>query len=965
VTNITKYTELASGLYYKKNVQWAESKEEIETYPGGALAQAGPYQVLFGNNLNSEGAIDLQSHEGKRFRSNILGLAYYDSATGNSVLIGQIQDSQGELIAPNQVLYPDAFSGVRADVRYTYQRGQFEQDVILREQPPTPESLGLNGETTEIEVLTEFLNPPEARVVEHRERENSLSDHEISWGGSWIGQGRAFALGEEEASSEPVAQVRVRREYNTVQGRHILVEAVPLSKIGSQLGNLPLHASRPGKLPKTASKRPMIPKTPMARLQGQPMKLASVTPLNQGYVLDYLQINSSQTNMIFKGDTTYLISGANNFSGTVTFEGGTVLKFSTNFASIVVNSTIISQTSPYRPAILTSMNDNTVGDTISGSTGNPIVNSTYLSDTEFGASSPISNFRFCYASIAFADYSPCLTNCQFNHCFWPVAVNGSVNPSASLHNVLVSRGAADGIGVFVAQREVEPAVVVGEHLDVNNSFIQNSYLQVTNSIFCNDTALVSGSGSHNGFYNTPEFGDNAFTNTSYPYQTVGGGSYYLPTNSPFHNVGTTNIDPAVLADIAARTTYPPVLYSGTFLAVGSTLGPQAPRDNVGATDLGYHYDPLDYLIGGVDLTNNLNFTAGTAVGWYEAYGNCNSSTSPGNPYFGGQPYGIAIDDGGNLSFSGTVTQPCRAALYNLVQEGNGNCTTYGWMAGFVFNGSGNLPLPQMSANFTKWSTTMAYSPLRDNWDSGIASFVNSEFYVTGLASYNSVFDYTNCLFWRSWLGVNSGASAGYQNCTFYNGALGLYRGAGQTASFWSILDCAFDGTAFVAQDGLNGNPSNTHFDYNAYNAANRGWTNAVLVWGIPAVGTLEIIGAHDQTTITNYNWESSWFGNFYLPTNSPLINAGGTTANQLGLYHFTTQTNQVPEANSIVDIGYHYVATDAFGNPLDSNGDGIPDYLEDANGNGLVDSGEIGWNIPGDLGLQVIISRPRNGTTVP
>ena len=61
----------------------------------------------------------------------------------------------------------------------------------------------------------------------------------------------------------------------------------------------------------------------------------------------------------------------------------------------------------------------------------------------------------------------------------------------------------------------------------------------------------------------------------------------------------------------------------------------------------------------------------------------------------------------------------------------------------------------------------------------------------------------------------------------------------------------------------------------------------------------------------------------------------------LGLYHFTTQTNQVKETNSIVDIGYHYVAVNAYGQPVDSNGDGIPDYLEDANGDGLFDVGDL------------------------
>jgi hypothetical protein len=424
---------------------------------------------------------------------------------------------------------------------------------------------------------------------------------------------------------------------------------------------------------------------------------------------------------------------------------------------------------------------------------------------------------------------------------------------------------------------------------------------------------------------------------------VGGGSFYLAANSPFHNVGTTNIDPKVLADIAVRTTYPPVVYSNTFISTATSLGPQAVRDNAGAPDLGYHYDPMDYLIGGVDLTTNLAFTAGTSVGWYEAMGHTS---------FSGQPYGVAIDNGGNLTISGTASQPCHVALYDLVQEGNGNCITYGWMAGFVLNGSGSLPLPQLSANFTKWNSTMAYSPLRDNSDSGIGQFANCELYVNGLASYDSTFYYTNCLLWRSWLGVNSGRNASYQNCTFYNGALNLARSAGQSASSWAIVNCAFDGTAFPVRDGLNGNTNNTHFDFNAYNAANQSWTNCILVWGIAGVGTLEKIGAHDQTNLSTFGWQSSWLGNSYLPPNSPLINVGSTTADQLGLFHFTTQTNQLPEGKSIVDIGYHYVATDAFGIPLDTNGDGIPDYLEDANGNGIFDVGDLGnWLISPYNGL--------------
>jgi len=41
-------------------------------------------------------------------------------------------------------------------------------------------------------------------------------------------------------------------------------------------------------------------------------------------------------------------------------------------------------------------------------------------------------------------------------------------------------------------------------------------------------------------------------------------------------------------------------------------------------------------------------------------------------------------------------------------------------------------------------------------------------------------------------------------------------------------------------------------------------------------------------------------GNYYLPSGSPLINAGSATAGQFGLSHYTTQASQVKEADSIV-----------------------------------------------------------------
>ncbi len=92
-------------------------------------------------------------------------------------------------------------------------------------------------------------------------------------------------------------------------------------------------------------------------------------------------------------------------------------------------------------------------------------------------------------------------------------------------------------------------------------------------------------------------------------------------------------------------------------------------------------------------------------------------------------------------------------------------------------------------------------------------------------------------------------------------------------------------------------------------------------------------------------------GSFYYPTSGgstnlyALLNAGSRNATTAGLYHFTVRTDQAKETNSVVDIGYHYTAAGTNGLPADVDGDGLADYFEDRNGNGVYDgaSGETDW----------------------
>jgi len=1058
VTLVHQYQEIATGMNYQSaGGQWVESQDLIQSISGGAIARQGQYQVIFANNLNSTGAIDQQTPDGKRLRSNILGLAYYDSASGKSALVAQIQDSQGELISANQVLYPNAFSGVKADVSYTYKKGSFEQDVILREQPPTPESFGLNSVTTELEVMTEFLKPPKETIKRHQGRNNSRLDEDVSWGAMQLGHGKAFDLGKAKNSRQKLS---VQRQYDTVNGRKILLEIVPVPDIQANLQALPLQSSIQTKHPTLASTVRNFPSTPLAQDTKQPMKLAMDLPANQGFVLDYVELNTDQSDFTFRGDMTYCISGNVNLSGNTTFEGGTVIKYDTNNAcSLNVLGTINCQTAAYRPAVFTSVNDFALGEGIyvGGSGGAAPCTGTLalqvqnnwsedlqyvwiydsnwnlLVDVEGGPdiiSGSSADYSFitglsqpCYFyaydvdwNFFYGSFSPTLENGTL-----VVGGDGSVNYSESgselcdppppmppppvvalalanggtVHDVRISNvgtaiSSAGNYSVLNGQ-----FVNCGTALDTENTtlyagnilmsqvgtafygqgyqataenitFDQGTLLtddpdgSATTSAVTLDNSLLTVVGGYGVVPVTTSYVQNLWYNSGV-YQTVGAGSYYLANNT-YRNSGTAPISQALQADLQQKTTYPPTVYTGVTFST-TTFAPQAPRDTNSAPDLGYHYDPLDYVFGDVSVSASVTFTPGTAVGWYEADGTMT---------------GISMNDGGILQFQGTATAPCNYARYDTVQEGNGNWTGKGWLGGVIFHGSSSANPPQLNAGFTKWEVCAADpNQFGDNWATGVGRFSECELYGGDIGSYGPAYYFTNCLIYRIYTAFwsqNNAASITCQNCTFYNGGLALCRYSGQSASFWKIQNTSFDGTALIWADNFNGNTNYTYFNYNSYNSANISWQNYDFGVGIPSSGTLETVGANDIMVTNGYNWQSSWFGNFYLPANSPLIDHGSTNANLLGFYHYTTQTNQTIEGISIVDIGYHYVATDPYGKPLDANGNGIPDYLEDANGDGIFDAGDLAdWCLPvfsdGTVtftnGLKMLIFEPKPASYIP
>ena len=98
--------------------QWEETKERFEiTKEGYAVALQGPHQAILSPNIATPGAVSLVTPDGKRFTSHVYGISYFDPISGNSTLVAEVKDSIGELVAPNQVIYLDAFTDLLADVR--------------------------------------------------------------------------------------------------------------------------------------------------------------------------------------------------------------------------------------------------------------------------------------------------------------------------------------------------------------------------------------------------------------------------------------------------------------------------------------------------------------------------------------------------------------------------------------------------------------------------------------------------------------------------------------------------------------------------------------------------------------------------------------------------------------------------------------------------------------------------------
>jgi len=610
---ISRYTELATGLNFQNPTtgQWTPSVEQITVLPqGGAAATQGQHQVYFPADIYN-GVLEVVTPDGRHLNSRPLGVSYDDAR--NTVMIATLKHSSGVLTASNQVTYPDAFNGIKADLVFTYRRGGFESDLVFREQPPTPDTFGLDAENSTLQLITEFFNTQDPQQIPAASDDwFGLQDTTLNFGSLTMTPGKAFAV-RSPGSKLPAtsSQTPVYKSWLHLQGRTFLIEQVPLVYLADDLQQLPdstnaVTSSITGAL-RMASNHRQMPPAPGFVTDTNRIQIA-FADLNKrpGVVLDYVEMDSGTSDYTFQSGTTYFISGGVYISGTATFEGGTVLKFPEDGSGTMECRNVVCDTTAYSNAMFTSENNDNVGDILPWSNGSPTES---CNGVEFLDSLELDHCQFSYFGTAVTTLGSAVFNdVQFSNCYL--------------------------------------GIVPCSDVTINNALVSSCYIFCDGSVNCENVSFDT-------CFSAADCGDSYFTNCTFTsmgnivYDLYGYGATANGSNNAFDNSDLAFGDNVVTGGIvdAGNTTADRV-----GLYWWKTVGP---IEGTTIVDLGYHTPAVD------------------------GNGNPVSTLIPGVPDYLSDPSGNGLPDAwqmeyfGNLNHFGSDLDPLgKTLLYDYTNSMN-------------------------------------------------------------------------------------------------------------------------------------------------------------------------------------------------------------------------------------------------------------------------------------------------------
>jgi hypothetical protein len=287
----------------------------IDIRRNGAEGHGASHRIWFNDNLNDTEAVAITMANGRAIKAHAVALAVADDA-GSRVWLGQLKDSQGEVLeGGTQVIYRDAFKGIRADVTIEYGLNFVEQNVVLRESFELPSEIDFS--TARLEAWTEVFDGPEPRqkqrpmalrkdsglASEHGRRE--VSDTELDFGLMRMVEGKAFEAPQKE---ENQVMLPVQKSWIQSEGRVFLVESVDFASVKplldglaiKQAGNGTSRAHFGGSLPRKIAPGPA---------RGEFLLAKESSMREPGIVLDYLLVNTCLLNINFAGTQGAAVAG--------------------------------------------------------------------------------------------------------------------------------------------------------------------------------------------------------------------------------------------------------------------------------------------------------------------------------------------------------------------------------------------------------------------------------------------------------------------------------------------------------------------------------------------------------------------------------------------------------------------------------------------------------------------------------
>jgi len=934
LVHTNRYTELGASLNVADaagNFVAANPAFQI-TAEGDAEAVGTAHKVFVPADIS--GGIRIVKPTGERLVLRPTAFDYYDPTDGRSVLLDTVASASGWLTASNEIVFSNCFARIKASIRLRNLRSGLESDLILHERPPDPEEFGLSA-SARLEMLTEQTEgttPARRDTFLYREtdpaRRNAMVepdfvDSELDFSGMKMVVGKAFGT-TSRSNMTVVSSIpsRVSKSYLLIENRRIVIEAVEHRRVRPALQRLPLATNvverrvdvlKSSQGTRTASVRQIPPSdTRIARAPtrihdvrlsstraadgaARAMELANANSAEHAFVLDYYLVNSwAMTDYTFRSDGTYHIADYVWMQGTTRFEGGAVLKYGDYpcYLSFNPGDSVVFDTTNHMPVTFTTYHDDSAGEILPGSTGNPMQYGTWGLAFNTGTHE-LRNVRFRHLAypIYAEDANVTVRNVQAAdaYCFF----DGIGSPTLNIYNGLTK----DVQYLYISGW----ATFAGQHLTVHNATeLGYAYNPSGSSATIKNSLLVAIQNPPNNVGTYTEEQTVNLSSDSSVFQTVEGGAHYLPSTSPHRSVvGSGNIDTALKNELSEMTTHAPAVLTG--IPSGNlTWWPVVARD---VSTVGYHYPVLDHVAKDLELQNiSLTVKEGTTIGVAVSANWAAIWLKPGK-----------------FISMGAATRPNRLVRLNQVQE-----NPVPRVSTMLSSGMEEDFKPELLGRFTEFSSLageqylvymgdtfarfeLSHSTLVNGW-------VQVSLYGGGISQTVGL---TNTLFQSVAANFYGNAPAYFSayNNLFKEGSFGV-SGAD---SNWRVYDNVFDhaGVSDDSSSGLAGK--------NAYVAT----ANQLSFDGTPVV-------------LSSLNYASGPLGRYYL-ADTALENQGSRAAAEATLWHFTTRPSQAKEGASQVDIGLHFVAVDGTGKAIDTDGEGLGDYAEDIDGNGTVDSGETSF----------------------